>query len=112
MCPAVLSRYGVQLVLSGHEHGYELQQPTNGVHAITTAGGGSPLYALPELDVHALFWPRYNCVKVAIDGDTLQARHWSGRGSIRLDDHPTTASFAQVVSVNLAYPGHGQRPGQ
>jgi hypothetical protein len=34
----VASRYNVQLILSGHEHGYERFNPTNGVHSITSAG--------------------------------------------------------------------------
>ena len=68
------TRYGVQLVLCGHEHGYERFNPTNGVHSITTAGGGGVLYGFTELDeASAFFEVRYNCVRVQIQGDTLRA---------------------------------------
>ena len=71
----VMQRYGVQLVLCGHEHGYERFNSTNGVHAITTAGGGGELYSFSQLDVgSAFFWSRYNCLKVTIRGDTLEAQ--------------------------------------
>jgi hypothetical protein len=79
----VLSQYGVQLVFGGHEHGYERFLPTQGVHAITTAGGGVRLYALTELDAaSALFWARDNCVKVTIDGDQLEAQALGTRGEV------------------------------
>ena len=71
----VASRYNVQLILSGHEHGYERFNPINGVHSITSAGGGVPLYGFTELDVaSAFFWSRYNCVRFTINGDTLEAQ--------------------------------------
>jgi len=43
-------RYGVQLMLNGHDHVYEKFTPTNGVYSIVTGGGGGPL---PQL-----FFPR------------------------------------------------------
>lgn len=39
------ARYGVQCIFNGHDHLYERLAPTNGVHAITTAGGGAMLYS-------------------------------------------------------------------
>ena len=71
----VASKYGVQLILNGHEHGYERFNPTNGVHSITTAGGGVPLYPFTALDFSdAFFWARFNCLKVTINGATLEAQ--------------------------------------
>ncbi len=79
----VLHEYGVQLAFWGHEHGYERFNPTNGVHGITTAGGGSPLYSFLQLDVSsAFFWARYNCVKVTIQGDTLRAEALGTDGGV------------------------------
>jgi hypothetical protein len=79
----VLSKYGVQLILSGHEHGYERFAPTNGVHFITTAGGGVGLYGLSELDFASSFFAvRYNCVKVTIQGDTLEAQALGNDGEV------------------------------
>ncbi len=37
----IFEKYGVQLVLSGHEHNYERYQPKNGVHYVVTGGGGN-----------------------------------------------------------------------
>ena len=33
-------RYGVQLVLAGHDHDYERMKPQNGVAYVVTGGGG------------------------------------------------------------------------
>jgi hypothetical protein len=71
----VASRYEVQLVLSGHDHVYERLNPTNGVTSIVTGGGGVGLYGLTQLDAaSALIWSRHHCVKVTIEGDTLEAQ--------------------------------------
>ncbi len=79
----VLSQAGVQLVLCGHEHGYERFIPTNGVHAITTGGGGVPLYGFLALDdASAVYSSRYNCVSVEIDKDELQLRALGVNGEI------------------------------
>ena len=51
--PAVVSRwvplferYGVDLVLSGHDHNYQRFAPRNGVTYVVHGGGGQELYAL------------------------------------------------------------------
>jgi 3',5'-cyclic AMP phosphodiesterase CpdA len=51
--PAVVSRwvplferYGVALVLSGHDHNYQRFAPRNGVTYVVHGGGGQELYAL------------------------------------------------------------------
>jgi 3',5'-cyclic AMP phosphodiesterase CpdA len=51
--PAVLSRwvplfrqYGVQLVLSGHDHNYQRFAPSHGVTYLVHGGGGQELYSL------------------------------------------------------------------
>ncbi len=38
--------YGVDLVINGHDHGYQRIGPINGVQYIVTGGGGAPLYAI------------------------------------------------------------------
>lgn len=66
-------RLGVQLILSGHEHLYERFNPTNGVHTVTTGGGGGVLYWLTQLDeASAQLWVRHHGVSVAIGGDELR----------------------------------------
>lgn len=69
----VARRLGVQLILSGHEHLYERFAPTNGVHTVTTGGGGGVLYWLTQLDeASAQLWVRHHCVSVTITGDELR----------------------------------------
>lgn len=43
----LLARYGVQLVLAGHVHGYERTKPVNGTVYVVTGGGGASTYAYP-----------------------------------------------------------------
>lgn len=79
----VLSRAGVQLVVAGHEHGYERFNPREGVHSITSAGGGVPLYGFTESDLaSAFYWTRYNFVHVTIAGDQLMAEALGRDGSV------------------------------
>ena len=79
----VLSRYGVQMAFSGHEHGYERFNPTNGVHSITTAGGGQSLYGFTQLDfASAFFAARHNCVRVTIENDRLEAQALDTDGNV------------------------------
>lgn len=79
----VLARYGVQLVVCGHEHGYERFIPAEGVHCITTAGGGGGLYGFSELDsASALFWTRHNCLRVTVDGSSLKAEAFGTQGDL------------------------------
>jgi len=71
----IASRHGVQLIFAGHDHVYEKLNPTNGVHSIVTGGGGVGLYGLTELDPSsALLWSRHHCVRVTIEGDTLETQ--------------------------------------
>jgi hypothetical protein len=71
---SVASRYNVQLILSGHEHGYERFNPTNGVHSITSARRRSALPVHRTGRRERFFWSRYNCVRFTINGDTLEAQ--------------------------------------
>jgi acid phosphatase len=43
----LLARYGVQLVLAGHEHGYERSREINGTQFMTVGGGGAATYGYP-----------------------------------------------------------------
>ncbi len=79
----VLSRYGVQLFFCGHEHGYERFNPIQGVHGITTAGGGVVLYGFTELDYASAYYvSRYNCVRVTIEGETLSTEALGTKGEV------------------------------
>ena len=77
----VLQRYGVQLVLAGHDHDYERMNPQNGVAYVVTGGGGigtksvgkSSFTAFSEDVIHFVY------VEVGVDELTLHAIDATGR---------------------------------
>ncbi|MDQ3987051.1 MAG: hypothetical protein M3280_11230, partial [Actinomycetota bacterium] len=42
--PALFEEYGVDLVLTGHDHLYAVTKPQNGLRYVVTGGGGASLY--------------------------------------------------------------------
>ena len=77
----VARRYGVQLILNGHDHGYEKFNPTNGVYSIVSGGGGGPLpqYFFPrtpnstERDPGSCqFYLAWHFLTVSVADDTLR----------------------------------------
>jgi len=42
----LFEKYGVDLVLGGHDHDYQRIGPINGVNYIVTGGGGAPIYGV------------------------------------------------------------------
>ncbi len=79
-------RHGVQMIFSGHDHGYERFHPVEGVQCVVSGGGGGPLYpaAIPA-PASAQFQLRWHCLQVDVDGDALhlQALDWTG---LRFDE--------------------------
>jgi len=80
----IAERYGVQLVLTGHDHNFQRFAPMNGTHLVVTGGGGGYLYTtLTEWDSAAVrFWPVYHCVRVNINGDTLRLEALDMNGTV------------------------------
>jgi hypothetical protein len=71
----VAARYGVQVTFCGHDHVFEKFAPTNGVHTVTSGGGGVGLYGLAELDAGSVqFWPRHHFTEVTVNGDRMDIR--------------------------------------
>jgi hypothetical protein len=69
----VASKYGVQMIFSGHDHDYERFNPMDGVHSIVTGGGGVALRWMSQLDTaSSQFWLRHEFVNVTVDGDQLR----------------------------------------
>jgi predicted phosphodiesterase len=77
----LLEKYGVQLVLSGHDHDYERMKPQNGTAFVVTGGGGvgtksvgkSSFTAFSEDVIHFVY------VEVTADEMTLHAIDATGR---------------------------------
>jgi hypothetical protein len=80
----VASTYGVQLILSGHDHAFEKFAPSNGLHTVVSGGGGySSLYSLLANNRHvacAQHRSIHHCLKVTVDGDVLRAEALSTAG--------------------------------
>ena len=68
-------KHGVQLYLSGHDHVYERFLPQQGLHAIVTGGGGTPLYFLRAYDaISAQLHITHHFTRLQFDRDTLRVR--------------------------------------
>ena len=77
----VAARYGVQLVITGHDHSYERFSPVDGVHCVVTGGGGGIPYGLQQRDeLSAQFRSVYHCLDITITGGTLALRALDGEG--------------------------------
>ena len=68
----VAKQYGVQLILTGHDHNFKRFAPMNGVHTVITGGGGAVLYWLYERDpASAQFWSVFHFTRVSVTNDTM-----------------------------------------
>lgn len=68
----VFARYGVQLVLLGHEHDYERTRSIDGVTYVVTGGGGRGTRPVGESDFTAVSDRVAHFVYVEVDGDTMR----------------------------------------
>lgn len=77
----ILARYGVQLVLAGHDHDYERTTPIDGTTYIVTGGGGRGTYSVGSSSFTAFSDSVIHFVygEVTADEMTLHAIDASGR---------------------------------
>ena len=75
-------QYGVPIVFAGHNH-YYARALVNGVHHVTTGGGGAPLYS-PDTGYPYLVSSAkaHHFCAVAIDGDVLTFRAVNTAGTV------------------------------
>ncbi len=70
--PAMFRRYGVDLVVAGHDHVYERGEE-HGLRYIVTGGSGAPLYThRTEHDYTRVFAAQHHYVRVDAEGDKLE----------------------------------------
>ncbi|MCX7867808.1 metallophosphoesterase [Limisphaera sp. VF-2] len=69
----LLTRFGVQVVFSGHDHSYERLGPVQSVHFFVSGGGGYVLYGLTERDrLSQFFQARFHHLECEVVGDELR----------------------------------------
>lgn len=99
--------YGVSIVFAGHNH-YYARALVNGVHHVTTGGGGAPLYTPdPGYPYVVQTAKEYHYCKVSIDGSALNFEAVKPDGTvldafISTGPPPVSNLRAQVVDSCLA----------
>ena len=69
------SKYGVQVVMTSHDHNYERFSPMDGVISIVSGGGGASLYSMQtRTPGSSQFWSRYHCLDIQIEENKLVGR--------------------------------------
>lgn len=78
----LLARHGVQLVLAGHEHGYERSHAIDGTVHLVTGGGGAASYGYPgdQPDTSAVRTARNHHLQLAFDDRRMVVRAVDDRG--------------------------------
>jgi hypothetical protein len=116
-------KHGVQLYLSGHDHVYERFLPQQGLHAVVTGGGGTPLYFLRAYDaISAQLHITHHFTRLQFDRDTLRVRAVFANGNnfdgfnIQRTPPPPQPHFAAwsapQVETNAPNNGDGNLSGQ
>jgi calcineurin-like phosphoesterase family protein len=75
-------RYGVQLVVSGHDHDYERMKPIAGVTYVVSGGGGVGLRAVGSSEFTAYSQSVLHFLHAEQEGDTLLLRAIDTAGTI------------------------------
>lgn len=78
----LFERFGVQLVLSGHDHNYERTDPIGGVTYIVTGGGGKSLRPVGSSDFTAHSESTFHFVHGELQGETLSLRAIDTSGEV------------------------------
>lgn len=100
----IVRRYGVQILLAGHDHDYERFIPTDGFTSIVTGGGGGPPYGLRETDARsATFLAVYHYTRLRFEGPRLsiQCIDWQGR----IQDESVVHRLPPAVRIHTAMAG-------
>lgn len=94
----LLARHGVQLVLAGHDHGYERSRPVDGTVHIVSGGGGAAVYGYAggPPATSAVRAGRHHHVQLSFDAARMVVRAVDDRGdefdSTVLLPHPAPAA--------------------
>lgn len=78
----ILRRYGVPLVLNGHEHSYQRTHAIDRTVYVTTGGGGAALYPVHESEKLARGLSRHHYLRAKVDGRTLALEALDATGGL------------------------------
>jgi calcineurin-like phosphoesterase family protein len=78
----LFERFGVQLVVSGHDHDYERMKPIAGVTYIVSGGGGFSLRAVGSSDFTAHSESTFHFLHADLQGDTMLLRAIDTSGNV------------------------------
>jgi len=79
----VCERYGVQLVVNGHDHNYERFRPKGGLTRIVSGGGGYALYGMVERDPESVwFQSMHHHLRVTVEGDWMKTEAVATDGTV------------------------------
>ena len=111
----VVERHGVQLVLSGHEHGYErsyplannmpVDPPAPSTMYIITGGGGASLESVGSLPQCAMSVETFNYLRVDVEGKSLRLRSFGLDGE-EVDDVSLGSAVGMKISRVLSVGGY------
>jgi hypothetical protein len=95
----LLSKHGVQLVLAGHEHGYERSKVVDGTLFMVTGGGGAATYGYPgRQPEHSLVrGARHHHLQLSFDAAQMVVRAVDDRGAVM--DTTTVKPHAAAVDA-------------
>jgi hypothetical protein len=74
--------FGVDLVLSGQEHGYQRTHPINGVSYVVTGGGGAYPTAIADDPHLAAYKSLYHYVVFDVDGENIRGTMKGAQGAV------------------------------
>jgi uncharacterized protein (TIGR03437 family) len=108
----IVEKYGVQLVLSGHEHSYQRTlalkngkpaSDSRGTVYVVTGGGGGVLHRINPTSIHAVMRSAHHYLRAEVRGGTLTLTAVGSDGEI-LDRHTLVAETQPVTEtvVNAA----------
>lgn len=102
----LLAKYGVQLVLAGHEHGYERSKPREGTVHIVSGGGGAHMMPnpLPLPGDSQVRVRRHHYMQVAFDAERMVVRAVDTEGTVfdSLELEPHAAAVDAGAGAALA----------
>lgn len=78
----LFTRYGVNLVLAGHDHDYERTKPQSGVTYIVSGGGGAELREVGRSGFTAASASKHHFVDLNVYADRIEGRAIDANGAV------------------------------